>query len=58
VIGEVLQRALASDDGLTKNPNMENMARRPFSISLTLSSAKASRSSAKPRGSKLPPGYI
>ncbi|CAA6675231.1 unnamed protein product [Spirodela intermedia] len=33
------------------------MASRPFLISFTFSSAKASGSSARPSGSKLPPGY-
>ncbi|CAA6671375.1 unnamed protein product [Spirodela intermedia] len=41
----------------TKKPNMENMASLPFFNSFTFSSAKASGSSARPSGSKLPPGY-
>ena len=41
----------------TKKPNIENMASRPFFSSFTFSSANASGSSARPSGSKLPPGY-
>ncbi len=40
----------------TKNPNMENIASLPFLSSFTLSSAKVSGSSAKPKGSNEPPG--
>ncbi|KAJ6920863.1 hypothetical protein NC651_014441 [Populus alba x Populus x berolinensis] len=40
----------------TKNPNIENIANLPFLSSFTFNSANASGSSAKPSGSKLPPG--
>ncbi|PKI72267.1 hypothetical protein CRG98_007341, partial [Punica granatum] len=57
VISQVIQWALPGHDGLHKEPEIENIASLLFLISFTFNSAKASRSSLRPSGSKLPPGY-
>jgi hypothetical protein len=57
VVEQVLEGSLAGDDGLDEEAEHREHGKAAVLISLTLSSAKVTGSSARPRGSKYwPPG--